>query len=286
MNNFQRLYKNLFGSNEAGPETSLASASSQDSNDTPDAAGPDATGAINGTANGTPPLKEKSALSAGWTREGRHPLLDQRSAFHNRFHDLAKARRNWQVVAILSLLAVLVLLIGFVRLAGQSRTQPYVIAMGRSGIPLPIGAATPLAEEDPRITRAVLVRVIRNLRTVLESQDAQRALLERAFLFCDAEAKRYISAWLSQPGRNPLELAGEIRRTVVFESLLQMPQAPHTWRVRWTEKTLAAGTWRTAEWEALVTVHHATPPSEKARLLNPTGLYITDLSWTKTHAAD
>src|SRR5579863_5006518 len=88
------------------------------------------------------------------SREAVNPILAGRGAFAGAFGDLARAKWNWQVVA-LGLLAVLaVVVVGYVRLAEQARVTPYVVEVDKLGRAVAIGPAERMGETDPRMVEA------------------------------------------------------------------------------------------------------------------------------------
>jgi type IV secretion system protein VirB5 len=84
---------------------------------------------------------------------------------------------------------------------------------------------------------------------------------------------------------NPFLRASEVSRTIEPVSFLKQG---HSYFLEWDEETRDIRTKAlksTERWKAVVTIHHDTNrtiENLKSEILNPFGLYITDLSWSKT----
>src|SRR5437867_516 len=59
--------------------------------------------------------------------------------------------------------------------------------------------------------------------------------------------------------------------------------SPTSWQLRWTEEQrgLDGPLLGKSQWEGIVTTEVVPPASEDTILVNPLGLYVTDLRWTK-----
>ena len=99
-------------------------------------------------------------------RQAGNPILAGRSAFAGAFGDLARGKRNWQVVAFGLLGLFGIVLVAFVRLASEARITPYVVEVDKLGRAVAFGPAEQTAQTDPRIVAATLALFIRNVRAV------------------------------------------------------------------------------------------------------------------------
>ena len=80
---------------------------------------------------------------------------------------------------------------------------------------------------------------------------------------------------------NPFEVARTYVVVPTVTSLLRL--SPTSWQLRWTEEQrgldgLPLGR---SQWEGVVTTEVIPPTSEETIRVNPLGLYVTDLRWTK-----
>src|SRR2546425_5080278 len=104
-----------------------------------------------------------------------NPFLAARHEFMNAFGDLARGKRNWQLIAyaLAGLLALVA--IADLRLAASSRVVPYIVQVDRLGQVVTVGPAEDQNRPDQRLVASQLARVIRAIRTVLPAAAAAGA---------------------------------------------------------------------------------------------------------------
>ena len=218
-------------------------------------------------------------------RPGHNPYLAQRHEFHDRFYDLVKAKRNWQLACFAALAILGGVTAAYVRLASTSRITPYVVEVNALGVARAFGPADAVAVDD-RVVTAELAEFVRNLRRVVADPVAQRDLLLEAYAFAGPEARRFLDAHFARPENDPRLLGRKLRRGVHLESVLRLPGSS-SWRVRWVERTrptAGGGAGAEAAWEALLAVE-VVPPATAAEIeKNPLGVYVTDVNWGPVNA--
>ena len=223
-----------------------------------------------------------------------------RTEFAGAFGDLARARRNWQLVAFGALGLAGVMSVGFVTLATQARITPYVVEVDRLGRARSFAPAERIAAADQRVVTSAVAGWVRDIRTVVADPVAQQDMVRRAYAFVDQGTAAWIDAYFTDPARDPRVLAGTLSRTVEVTSVLPLPgatgsaareghaspNAPTTWKVAWVETDYprGGGPATTAAWEGYLTTHQ-TPPATSDRMEdNPLGLFITSVNWTQVTA--
>lgn len=214
-----------------------------------------------------------------------NPILDGRGAFAGAFGDLARGKRNWQLMAFGLLGLFAMVLAAYVRLASETRITPYVVEVDKLGRAVAFGPAEPIrqpARTDPRIVAATLSLFIRNVRAVSSDGVAQRELLGRAYAHAAAGARRFLDGWFSLPEHDPRLLGQRLTRTIEVDVVLPVPGSA-VWRVQWTEREqpLFAGAVREAAWEGYLTVSPRPPRTVDGVEENPLGIYVSDLTWTE-----
>ena len=216
------------------------------------------------------------------------PYVHGRAEFNAVFGDLAKGKRNWQIVAFAALGLAFVLGGGLISVATQSHITPYVVEVDRLGQAKASGPADQLRAVDQRLIVSQLARFVRDIRTVLGDPAGQADLIKRAYAFVDQSASPFLNAYFTAPANDPRVLGKDLTRLVEITSVLAVPattaESPQTWKVSWTESTLpraGGGTPTESAWEGYFTTR-LTPPSTLERItLNPLGLYITSINWTE-----
>jgi type IV secretory pathway TrbF-like protein len=213
------------------------------------------------------------------------PFLAARTEFTNAFGDLARGKRNWQVIAyaLVGLLALVT--IAEVRLAASARVVPYVVEVDRLGQVVGVGPAEALREPEERLIVSELAQFVRAIRTVLPAAAAaaQGELLRRGYAFVAPRAATFLNGYFAKPEHDPRLLGLRLARQVDVASVLRVPHSD-VWRLRWTETERSiepGGLMRTVAWEGYLTVTLVPPTTADVLQENPLGLSITSVSWTQ-----
>jgi type IV secretion system protein VirB5 len=212
----------------------------------------------------------------------RNPYLAARHEFVSTFGDLAKGKRNWQLVAFGLLVLLGGVLAAYLRLSGESRITPYVVQVDKLGQAVAFGPAEQLGAKDRRIYVYQLAAFVRDLRTVSSDAETERQLLYGAYAYAAGAARGTLDEYFANPAHDPRVLGRSLTRQVEVTAVIPLPKTK-TWKVSWreTERPRVAGAVRTIAWEAYLTVVLHPPSTTEALLKNPLGLFVTDLSWSE-----
>jgi type IV secretory pathway TrbF-like protein len=222
-----------------------------------------------------------------------------RREFASAFGDLARGKRNWQVVAfILGVVALLQALTTY-RLATSAHPVPYVVQADRLGTVTAVATAERMREPESRLVASQLAEFLRAVRTVLPSAaaTAQADLLRRGYAFAAADAAGFLNTYFSDPSHDPRVIGLRATRDVRVTSALRVPDPVRprdaaalpgqTWRVQWLETERATGPLeqseraRLAKWEGYLTLQIVPPRTVEGIQDNPLGIRITSVSWTR-----
>jgi type IV secretion system protein VirB5 len=213
--------------------------------------------------------------------------LTARHEFANAFGDLARGKRNWQIIAFWSLGLLTVSVVAYVRLAGSARVVPYVVEVDRLGQIAAAGEAEVMRTPEPRLVASQLAGFVRAVRTVLPASppQVQAEVMRRAYAFVDqgSSAAVMLNTYFADPSHDPRVLGQTTTRQVEVTSTLPVPSSP-TWKIRWTETEIpliAGMLGRTTAWEGYVTVRLRAPTTADAVQDNPLGVFITSINWTQ-----
>ena len=223
----------------------------------------------------------------GWARTEKTPpeVLRGRYEFARQFTDLAKGKRNWQLVAFGSLALLALSVVGLVALALQSRVVPYVVEVDRLGRAEAIAPAEAVPAVADRVVTAAVARFVADIRTAYPDPVAQRDAVYRAYAHVAGDAQGYLEGYFSDPANDPRQQGRGYRRAVEVTNVLSVPGGveggPTTYRVQWNEREESPreGT-RERAWEGYLSVTVAPPTTTEAVERNPLGVYVTDLSWS------
>lgn len=231
----------------------------------------------NGRAHRTPSAAMALAPSADL------PYLRGRAEFDSVFADLARGKRNWQLVAFGALAVAGVLAGGLVTLATQTRITPYVVEVDRLGRAQAFGPAERLRATDQRVIMSQLAGFVRDTRTVLADPVAQAELVRHSYAFVDQNAAAFLNGYFAAPAHDPRLVAKDATRLVEVTSVLPVPGST-TWKVSWTETTVprtTAGAPSAASWEGYFGTRIVAPATTERITVNPLGLYVTSVNWTQ-----
>jgi len=208
--------------------------------------------------------------------------VDGRKEFHSVFSDLARGKRNWQLIAFGLLAICAYLAVAYQQLASESRITPYVVEVDALGRAASFGPAEKIDKLDSRIVVATLSSLVRDLRTVYADSQAQKALLYRAYAHVSGSARTTLDTHFGRAENDPRLLSQRFLRRVESVDVLQLPGSS-TWKVRWTEveEPVALGSARRSAWEAFFTVAIDPPSSPELVQQNPLGIYVTAANWTQ-----
>jgi len=209
-----------------------------------------------------------------------NPYVEARREWNDRYLELVLERRWWQAVAGAELVVTLILAGGLVWLSLQHKTIPYVVEVDALGAALSIKPAENAGyTADERIVRYQLAAFIRGARQVMTDRIAMKKGLEQVYAYARGAARTYLDEYYR--ANNPFEIAKTYAVVPTVTSLLRL--SPTSWQIRWTEEQrgldgLLLGK---SQWEGVVTTEVVPPTSEDTIHVNPLGLYVTDIRWTK-----
>ena len=221
--------------------------------------------------------------------EQENPYLAGRRAFADRYMDLAKGKRNWQLAAFGALGLLATVTLAYIQLASTARVTPYVVEVDALGRAKAFGPAERMEKATERLTANQLALFVRNLRSVYPDPVAQKEMIERAYAFAGESVEAWLNAYFAQPEHDPRLLGRRLTRRVEVQSVIAVPES-RSWKVSWVETETPRGSRdtrgeRRSAWEAYLTVEEVPPASAATVEANPLGLYVTAINWTELSAS-
>ena len=209
-----------------------------------------------------------------------NPYVEARREWNDRYLDLVRARRWWQITAVAELALVGVLGSGLVALSLQHKTIPYVVevdALGAATAVKPVEAAG--RPTDERIVRYQLAAFVRGTRAVMTDRAAMKRGLDQVYAYARGSARAFLDDHYR--ANNPFEIAKTYTVLPSVSSLL--PLSERSWQVRWSEEQrgLDGTLLGKSTWEAVLAVETVAPTTADVIQANPFGLYVTEIRWTK-----
>ncbi len=210
-----------------------------------------------------------------------NPYLAARREWDERYGDLIARAKNWRLVALLLALALLMAVGGLVAMGMQSRVQPYIVEVDGLGRQVGGGFAQAIPIADDRLKRATVARWVNDLRSVVSDGVVQRQMIDRVYAHIaqGSVAQTQISDFYkSDPPQK--RAASQI---VTAEVVAVYPSSPMTYEVEWVEtiRNLQGAIESQQRWRASLTLAVNPPTDEVLAQVNPLGIYVTVVSWSK-----
>jgi len=208
------------------------------------------------------------------------PYLNARREWNERYGSYLAQARQWRLVALLCVLAVMVAVGGAFYFAQRSVLIPYVVEIGPDSR---VKAVSMLAAEravDDRIVRATLAGFLRDLRSVSADVAVQRRWVEAVYAHLTPQSPAYtaISEWLSK--HTPMERAEEETVSVEVRQILALSE--NTYRVEWVESPRArnGAELSPTQWSGTMTAGLGAVDAKNI-LTNPLGIFVRDFDWAR-----
>lgn len=211
----------------------------------------------------------------------RNPYLDARKEWDERYGSLISRANNWRRAALAALLIALLETGGLIALAMKSKVVPYVVAIDSLGRTVASGPAEQTPAADDKLKRAALFHWVSDLRTVTIDGVAQRKAIDRVYTMIANGSPAQIEVGDFYRLAPPQERAQT--RTVDVEVKAVFATSEKTYQVEWTEtiRGLSGQMEGEERWKGSFTITVNPPTDERLIRLNPLGIYVTNVSWSR-----
>jgi type IV secretion system protein TrbF len=220
---------------------------------------------------------------------GARVITESRRMAGDRVKNAYGEARGWRVAffVCLALLATAVAALGFLALYPQR--DLYVVAVDRLGVQAPLEPASQARLTDPAIVATEINRWIINIRSVTSDPHAQERMIRQAYAYVGPQSAKMLNTYFRDPANDPRLLAQRGSRLVDVRMAQPLTPDSPTWVVLWDEQVInpSSGSAERTTWQAYLTVKQVVYPrkldarAEEQRRLNPFGLYIMELNWSK-----
>jgi type IV secretion system protein TrbF len=214
------------------------------------------------------------------------PYRFARIEYADRYANLAAGKRNWQFAALgFFLVAVMTSAIAIIQVRKPAEV-PFVVALDRSDgyaitFPMP-PTASGTAIDLNQVEQETVAAFIRSARAVIADVNGEDALLNFVKQHARGSADRFLGNYFTSWQHRPYLISRDHSVSPTIASLIGV--GPHSWQVRWTETKFdrlgheIPGD-KPEHWVALL--HCTVNPKEGHALVNPFGVYIDVLQWTR-----
>ena len=199
-----------------------------------------------------------------------------RQEWNDRYMNMSKAIRNWQLAFLLAMLLAIGLLIQMIRLSSESRIQPFVVETCR-GNPLKIAPITANLPNEDRLLNFAMSQFIINARTVITDNEAQKTLLNKVYAYSADKTISFLHDYYA--ANNPFSLSAKY--TTQISIISAMPISAHTWQVTWDEAQRGNGASSAINRHVATLSYRFGEVNPKFINENPFGIYMTAVSWSQ-----
>ena len=199
-------------------------------------------------------------------------------------HNINASKRNWQYIAFILGTALTLSIASNIYTFKKAHIVPYIVEVDSLGRAIAINEAKELPLKDERIIKAFVYQYIDMARSIISDPEALRKSLTLVY---EESIKSVQSNFLDDfyKENNPFDYA-QNKGTKHVEFLVFLKEAENTYSVEWREieRNYDNQVLSESHCKALVTVIQIPPSNEdqyRENPLNPFGLYVTSLSWSK-----
>jgi type IV secretion system protein VirB5 len=212
---------------------------------------------------------------------GKSPYLAARDEWNERYRDLIVAARNWRLLAVTSSVVALVAVLGLIVIGAKPKVIPYIVAVDNLGKVVSQGTAVQASVADDRLKRAALWSWVQDWRMVTSDAAVEKNAIERVYAQIGNGTPAAIRISDAYRDESPLKLAQTETVSVNVRALYA--SSKDSYEVEWTETTfdLKGEQVGTQNYKGVITISIHPPEDEGLARVNPLGIYVTNVSWSK-----
>jgi type IV secretion system protein VirB5 len=210
-----------------------------------------------------------------------NPYVEARREWNERYGDYIQQAHHWRTMAILCGTVACVCVVGIAYIGAQSKIVPYVVEVDKLGEAAAVARADRAPAVDSHVIKAYLARFVTDWRTVTVDRQAQKSAIDRVYAMLPSGSIALGKLNDHFKIHNPFALAGKESVDVAVTNLLQISEK--TWQVEWQEITrdTRGVVQSTVRMKVSIIVGIRPPTQESLIVINPLGVYITDLNWSQ-----
>ena len=207
-----------------------------------------------------------------------NPYLNARREWDDRQGDALSRAHNWRMMAFGAIAVAGIAVAGVVYIGAQSKIQPYVVTIDKMGNPIAMAQPVTGGAINQRIIEAQVASWVWNWRSMLSDPMAQKQLLAQVYAMASTQTAAEINPWYK---RSWTADAGYVVSPHITSIL---PISKDTYQVNWSETKYKDGqSDGTTSYKANVTtgIDQKIASTAQASMLNPLGIYVQSITWTK-----
>ncbi len=212
---------------------------------------------------------------------GKSPYLAARDEWNERYRDLIVAARNWRLLAVTSSVVALVAVLGLIVIGAKPKVIPYIVAVDNLGKVVSQGTAVQASVADDRLKRAALWSWVQDWRMVSSDATVEKNAIERVYAEIGNGTPAAIRISDAYRDGSPLKLAQT--ETVSVNGRALYAASKDSYEVELTETIfdLKGEQIGAQNYKGVITISIHPPEDEGLARVNPLGIYVTNVSWSK-----
>lgn len=210
-----------------------------------------------------------------------NPYLNAKTEWLERYGDYISRARNWQIVAMLSIIVTIISVFYIGYIGSQNKLIPYVIEVDKLGNTANVGMVRNVDIKNPNVIKYSLNTFIYSWRSIWGNPEIQRKFIFDAYKYIKPGSKAFLFLNDSYEKSNPFEQGTKQNVRVKVDSIVL--QTNDTWQIQWRETTtnLAEEQISDIVYRGFFKVKQIPPTTEEEIIKNPLGIFITDFNFAK-----
>ncbi len=207
-----------------------------------------------------------------------NPYLNARKEWDERYGDALSRAHNWKMMAFGAVAVAGIAVAGITYIGAQSKIEPFVVAIDKMGNPIAMAQPVTGGAVNQRIIEAQVSSWVWNWRSMLSDPMAQKQLLAQVYAMASTQTAAEINPWYKKSWTAD---AGYVVSPHITSIL---PVSKNTYQVNWQETKYQNGqSDGTTNYKGNVTVgiDKKIASTAQASMLNPLGIYVQSITWTK-----
>ena len=207
-----------------------------------------------------------------------NPYLNARREWDERYGDALSRAHNWKMMAFGAVAVAGIAVAGIAYIGAQSKIQPYVVAIDKMGNPIAMAQPVTGGAVNQRIIEAQVASWVWNWRSMLSDPMAQKQLLAQVYAMASTQTAAEINPWYKRSWTADSGFVVSPHITSI------LPVSKNTYQVNWMETKYKDGqNDGTTDYKGNITVgvDKKIASTAQASMLNPLGIYVQSITWTK-----
>lgn len=208
------------------------------------------------------------------------PYVAARQEWAERYGEYIHAAYVWRAFALVTLAILCLSVIGNIMQTRQRKIIPYIIQVDQLG-KSNVNRLTPPTQLPREFIQAELATFITSWRTVTADFDLQKKMINKLGAYTAGTAKGTLKEWYDK--NNPYQIAKQGRLVQITIKGLPLPVSKDSWRVEWQEDTRSqtGQLINSVTYEATISIAIQPPKTEEQIMLNPGGITVFEIAYSK-----